>query len=117
MLRLAGLVVSIALADSLNPSTVAPALYLASGERPRQAVLRFTLAVALISFAGGLILTIGPGQLLLALIPHPGATVRYVAETVAGAAMLIVAVVLWLRREQLGHRSRNAEPPKQHSPV
>ncbi len=35
MLRLIALVVSIGLADSMNPSTVVPALYLASGERPR----------------------------------------------------------------------------------
>ena len=46
MLRLAGLVVSIALADSLNPSTVGPALYLAAAERPRREVLRFTGTVA-----------------------------------------------------------------------
>ncbi len=117
MLRLAGLVVSIGLADSLNPSTVAPALYLAAGERPRRDVLRFTATVAVVFLTGGLVLTVGPGQLLLALIPHPGATVRYIAETVAGAAMIVASVVLWLRREELGHRSRNAEPPKHHSPA
>ena len=37
MLRLIGLVVSIGLADSLNPTTLAPALYLASGEHARDA--------------------------------------------------------------------------------
>ncbi len=37
------LMVSIGLADSLNPSTIAPALYLASGERPRSRVAEFTL--------------------------------------------------------------------------
>jgi cytochrome c biogenesis protein CcdA len=117
MLRLAGLVVSIALADSLNPSTVAPALYLAAGEHPRRAVLRFSASLAAVFLAGGLVLTVGPGQLLLALIPHPGATVRYVAETVAGVVMLITSVVLWLQRQRLGHRSRDTSTPKHRSPA
>jgi cytochrome c biogenesis protein CcdA len=115
MLRLAGLVISIALADSLNPSTVGPALYLAAAEHPRREVLRFTGTVAAVFLAGGLVLTIGPGQLLLALIPHPGATVRYVAETVAGVAMIIASVVLWVQRERLGHRHRNASTPEHRS--
>ena len=34
MLRLIGLAVSIGLADSMNPSTIAPALYLAIGRSP-----------------------------------------------------------------------------------
>jgi cytochrome c biogenesis protein CcdA len=115
MLRLVGLVVSLGLADSLNPSTVGPALYLATGERPRRAVLRFTGTLTAVFFVGGLVLTVGPGQLLLALIPHPDATVRYIAETVAGVAMLVVAAVLWVRREQLGHRHHDSSEPKNHS--
>ena len=47
MLRLIGIVISIGLADSLNPSTIAPALYLATGERARERVAEFTLAVFL----------------------------------------------------------------------
>ena len=35
MLRLIGLVISIGLADSLNPTTIAPALYLATGQGRR----------------------------------------------------------------------------------
>ncbi|HEX4008779.1 MAG TPA: GAP family protein [Solirubrobacteraceae bacterium] len=117
MLRLIGLVASIGLADSLNPSTVAPALYLATGERPRRAVLQFTAAVAGIFFAGGVVLTVGPGQALLALIPHPGPTVRYIAETVAGVTMLVGAALLWRNRERLGAKASSDEPPKQRSAV
>jgi len=117
MLRLAGIVVSIALADSLNPSTIAPALYLAAGERPRRDVLRFTGTVAAVFFAGGLVLTIGPGQLLLALIPHPTAIVRYIAETVAGVAMIIASVVLWVQRDRLGHRSSSSSTPEHRAPA
>jgi cytochrome c biogenesis protein CcdA len=117
MLRLIGLVVSIGLADSLNPSTVGPALYLASGNRPRSAVARFTVGVFAVFCLGGCLLTIGPGQALLALVPHPGPTVRYVAETVAGAAMLAGAAYLWRRREALGRRARSSErKPRRGSP-
>jgi cytochrome c biogenesis protein CcdA len=117
VLRLIGLVASIALADSLNPATVAPGLYLASGERPRRAVLQFTAAIAAVNFVGGVVLTVGPGQLLLALIPHPGATLRYIAETVAGVAMLIAAVVLWIYRDRLGRQHKEKAEPKRRSPV
>jgi cytochrome c biogenesis protein CcdA len=117
MLRLIGLVVSIALADALNPATVAPGLYLASGDHPRRAVLEFTGAVAAVNFAGGVLLTVAPGQLLLALIPHPGATLRYIAETVAGISMLIAAELLWIYRRRLGRRAVRESEPKRRSPV
>jgi cytochrome c biogenesis protein CcdA len=117
MVRLIGLVVSIALADSLNPSTVGPALFLASGERPRRNVTRFTAGVAAVSFVAGAVLTIGPGQALLALVPHPGHTVRYIAETVAGVAMLIAAGVLWRKRHALGHRTATDAPRRAASPL
>ena len=42
MLRLIGIVISIGLADSLNPTTIAPALYLATGENARNRVAEFT---------------------------------------------------------------------------
>jgi cytochrome c biogenesis protein CcdA len=104
MLRLIGLVISIGLADSLNPSTIAPALYLASGERPREQVSEFTLAVFAVYFLGGVAIALGPGQLLLALIPHPGRHVAHIAEIVAGVTMLVVAAVLWRHRETLAAR-------------
>jgi cytochrome c biogenesis protein CcdA len=110
MLRLIGLVVSIGLADSLNPSTVGPALFLASGKRPRADVIRFTAGIFGVFALAGCVLTIGPGQALLALVPHPGPTVRYVAETVAGVAMLAGFVYLWRNRGPLGHRARSSEP-------
>jgi cytochrome c biogenesis protein CcdA len=117
MLRLIGLVVSIGLADSLNPSTMGPALYLASGERPCRSVAQFTAGVAAVSFVAGAVLTIGPGQALLALVPHPGATVRYIAETVAGLGMLIAAGVLWRKRHELGHRTAADSPRRMATPV
>jgi cytochrome c biogenesis protein CcdA len=104
MIRLIGLVISIGLADSLNPSTIAIALYLATGERARGRVMEFTLGVFGVYFLGGAAIALGPGQLLLSLVPHPSHTTRYVIETVAGAAMVVVAAVLWMHRKRLARR-------------
>jgi len=53
VLRVLGLVVSIGLADSMNPSTIAPALYLATGKAPLAELTKFTLGVAGAGFLGG----------------------------------------------------------------
>ncbi len=103
MIRLIGLVVSIGIADSLNPTTIAPALYLAAGEQPRRQVAEFTLAVFAVYLLGGLAIALGPGELLLAIVPRPGRHLSYLLETVAGAAMLAAAAFLW------GYRSRLAQ--------
>jgi cytochrome c biogenesis protein CcdA len=104
MLRLIGLVISIGLADSLNPTTIAPALYLSTGDRARQNVIEFTAGVFAVYFLGGAIIALGPGQLLLALVPHPGPHLRYLLEVVAGVAMLTGAAFLWSYRDRLGRR-------------
>jgi cytochrome c biogenesis protein CcdA len=105
VLRLMGIVISIGLADSLNPTTIAPALYLASGERPRERVTEFTLAVFAVYLVGGLTIALGPGQLILSLVPRPGHVAREVLEVVAGVVMLIAGVMLWRHREQLAARA------------
>ncbi len=104
MLRLIGLVVSIGIADSLNPTTIAPALYLATAERARGRVIEFTLGVFAVYLFGGLAIALGPGELVLALIPHPGRHLGYVLEIVAGVAMLTAAAFLWGYRDRLGSR-------------
>ena len=104
MFRLLSIVVSIALADSMNPSTIAPALYLATGEHGRRDVLQFTLGVFAVTFLGGAIVVLGPGQAVLALVPHPHPTVRYIIEVIAGVVMLIGAAVLWRKRMSLARR-------------
>jgi cytochrome c biogenesis protein CcdA len=105
MFRLIGLAVSIGLADSLNPSTIAPALYLATGQRAREQITEFSLAVFVVNLICGAAVALGPGQLILSLVPHPAREVRYVIELVAGAAMLLAAALLWRHRGRLAHRS------------
>jgi cytochrome c biogenesis protein CcdA len=101
MVRLLGIVVSIGLADSINPTTIAPALLLASGERPRENVSRFTAAVFLVYFLGGVAIALGPGQLVLSLVPHPGPDAKATLEVIAGVAMLVAGTLLWRHRRRL----------------
>lgn len=110
MFRLIGLVVSIGLADSMNPSTIAPGLYLAAGPRPLRNLIQFTLAVFGVSFVGGAVLVYGPGQLLLSFVPHPHHTVRYILELLAGVVMLVGAALLWGSRRRLARH----ELPEPH---
>jgi cytochrome c biogenesis protein CcdA len=115
MLRLIGLVVSIGLADSMNPSTIAPVLYLAIGRQARTGVIQFTLGVFAVNLVGGAAIALGPGQALLALVPKPDATARYIAETVAGVVMLVAAAVLWRRRTTLARRELPSPPAERRS--
>jgi cytochrome c biogenesis protein CcdA len=115
MLRLAGIVISIGLADSLNPTTIAPALYLAAGPNPRENVARFTLGVFLVYLVGGAVIALGPGQLLLSLLPHPDAEDRQVLEVAAGLAMLAAGALLWRHRDRLGRPRTFGRMPARRS--
>ena len=61
---LALLVLSVAALDSLNPSTLGPAVVLALGEHPARRLAAFTAGVFLVSTAGGLVLLFALGRLL-----------------------------------------------------
>src|SRR5271170_7110122 len=101
MLGLLIVVVSIAVGDSLNPSTVAPALYLATTEHPRRQVGGFIVGVLAVNLFAGLLIMLGPGQLLLSLIPRPSAATKHIIELLAGAIILALAAGLWSRRRLL----------------
>jgi cytochrome c biogenesis protein CcdA len=107
VLRLIGIVISIGLADSLNPTTIAPALYLATGERGRGRVVEFTLGVFAVYLVGGLAVALGPGQLLLSLLPRPSHRITHLIEIGVGLAMIGGASLLWRHRVHLARR----EPP------
>jgi cytochrome c biogenesis protein CcdA len=101
MLALVVLVVSIGFADSLNPSTLAPALVYAIGPHARRDVAEFTLGVFAVSTAGGLLLLLGPGRYLARFVHKPTPHTVHVVELVAGAAVLVLAGALWLGRARL----------------
>jgi cytochrome c biogenesis protein CcdA len=104
MLRLIGIVISIGLADSINPSTVAPALYMAAQPYPRRPLAQFTAGVFIVYFVGGSLIAVGPGQLILSLVPKPDLVTRHVLEVLAGVVLLVVAALLWLHRDRLGQK-------------
>jgi cytochrome c biogenesis protein CcdA len=106
--QLVVLAVSIGLADSLNPSTLAPALVLSTSRRPRFQVAAFALGVFAVNLAGGAIVALGPGQLLLSLVPRPGATAKHVIELIAGVVLVTLGVLVLVRRDHL----RNWRPVK-----
>jgi cytochrome c biogenesis protein CcdA len=92
------IVVAIAIADAINPATVAPALYLATTERPLRRLVAFTAAFFAVNFAAGALIVLGPGQLLLSLTPHISADATHWIEVGAGAVLL--AVALFIARSQ-----------------
>src|SRR5947199_520642 len=98
MLALVALVISVGIVDSLNPSTVGPALYLATAPDGTRRLAGFTAGILAVGLAGGLVLTLGPGQAILAAVPRPGRTTTHAIELGLGAAALLFALVLWLRR-------------------
>jgi cytochrome c biogenesis protein CcdA len=112
MLRLLGLMISIGLADSLNPSTIAPALYLSTGNHGRRQVTLFTLSVFAVNLAAGALIAIGPGQIIRNVFDiHVQQTIRHVAELLVGVVLITAGVILWRRRERLA--KRRLPQPKQ----
>ena len=89
----------IALADSINPSTIVPALYLA-GRHRAGAVGSFAAGVFTVDRAGGLVLVLGPGPELIAALRGIGPDIEHAIEASAGAVLLGVAVALWVRRRR-----------------
>ena len=101
MAHLLVLVLLIGIVDSLNPATVAPALYLAGGQDARRSLPGFIAGVFAVNLAGGLLLALGPGQAILALTPRPGIELRHLLELCLGLATFLVAAVLWFARGRL----------------
>jgi cytochrome c biogenesis protein CcdA len=97
MLGLTFLVASIAVADSINPSTVVPALWLAAASSTGR-LASFTLGVFAVYLAGGLVLLFGPGRVIMSTLHHAHGPFEHVVEAAAGIAALVFAVFLWRSR-------------------
>jgi hypothetical protein len=97
MLALTLLVASIGIADSINPSTVVPALWLASAPRGR-GLGSFTLGVFAVYLAGGIVLVFGPGPALIDALHQIRGPLEHVLLAAGGIAALAFAVVLWRSR-------------------
>lgn len=104
MLALVALVLSIGIADSVNPSTVAPALFLATRTAATRSLAAFTAGVFSVYTLGGVILALGPGQAALAALPRPDHDTVHEIELGGGVALLLVAAALWFARARLARR-------------
>lgn len=108
MVHLLGLVIIIGLADSANPSTLAPALYLAVGDRAIRSLAGFIAGVVGVNFLAGLLLMIGPGQALFAFVPRPDRHARQVLELGLGLGLFALALGLWRARARVAfHVAKN----------
>jgi cytochrome c biogenesis protein CcdA len=94
-------VAGIAAADSLNPTTIGPALLFTMAPKPVRRVLEFAAGFFLVNLVGGVLLVLGPGQWLLSLVPHPSAHTKHVLEVVGGVVLLVIAAGLWAGRRRL----------------
>lgn len=101
MLALLVLVLTVGLADSLNPSTVGPALYLAAGADGRRSLAGFIAGVLGVGTLAGLVLALGPGRALMTQVHRPGRHVTSVVELGVGSAAIVLAAVLWLVRARI----------------
>jgi Sap, sulfolipid-1-addressing protein len=99
--KLALTIVAIALPDCLNPSLIGGELLVATRPHPRRATAAFTVGAWAITFLFGLALALGLGDLILALVPKPNATVKYGLITAAGFVMVLGAVIIVVRRNSL----------------
>ena len=115
MLDLIALVVSIGIVDSLNPSTIGPAAYLATARDAQTSLIGFALGVFGTNLAAGLVLTLGPGQLLLSAIPHVSRHTKHLIELGLGVVALVLAIVLWRRRERVARTVRIGQLPRGRS--
>jgi cytochrome c biogenesis protein CcdA len=117
MVKLAVAVVAIALADCINPSLIGGELFVATGENPRQKAIAFTVAAWIVTFVFGLALALGLGDLILALVPKPGRTVKYGLIAAAGVVLVIGAAAVWVRRGSLVRSEASNDRPGSHRPA
>src|SRR5207244_13349297 len=55
------------------------------------------------------VVVLGPGQALLAAVPHPGREATHLLELSLGGAALLLAFVLWLARARVERRLTREE--------
>jgi cytochrome c biogenesis protein CcdA len=105
MLALLTLIVSVGLADSVDPAMIVPALYFAPGRRGGRRVAGFAIGVFAANIVGGAAIALGPGRFVLDLVPHPGSRTTHALELAASAVLLMAAAFLWRRRSHQHHAS------------
>jgi cytochrome c biogenesis protein CcdA len=103
VIAIALLVLSLGLADSINPVTIAVAIYLASTPDPRRRLAGYTLGVFAVYLAGGLLLVVGPGILLRAGTNGANTRAFHLASIAIGVLVIMLAVAMWTTRHRWAH--------------
>jgi len=108
--HLLAIVIGVGLVDSANPSTIVPGLYIAAGNHAVKGLAGFIAGVFVTNLVAGVLIALGPGEAIMAAVPHPGDHARHLIEISAGGFALIVAAVLWFQRERVAHHvTRSAD--------
>lgn len=114
MFGLTLLVATVALADSINPSTVLPALWLASASSGDR-LASYILGVFAAYLIGGLVLLLGPGPALIAWLRNLHGPVEHSLEAIGGIVALTVAFFLWRSRNITADNPRPRRAPTRAS--
>ena len=104
-------VVAIALPDSLNPSLIVADAYLTLGPGSALRTAAFTLGAFAVTLAGGLLLALGLGDLIVSLLPKLSHSVKYEVLAGLGFALAVGGAVIWWRRDSLAESE--PRPPKE----
>lgn len=117
VITLTAVIVWIALADSVNPTTVVPSLYLATGAHPGRAVLGFAAGFFVVNAAGGLgVLALG--NRAADMLPHVRDDVIGAVEIAVGLVAVVVGALLWQRRHAASARvGRSDELVRRFAPA
>jgi cytochrome c biogenesis protein CcdA len=117
VITLAAVIVWIALADSVNPTTVVPSLYLATGTRPGRAVLGFAAGFFAVNVVGGLVV-LALGARVADRLPHVRDDVIGAAEIAVGLMAVVGGALLWRRRNAASARvGRSHELVRRFAPA
>ena len=115
MFGLLVLCLTVGLADSINPTTLAPALYLATLPRARAGLVSYTVGVLAVYFLGGLLITLGPGELIKSIAPHPRHHLKHLIEIGVGVVAGVAAMAVWLGRKRIQERVPEVHDPSPKS--
>jgi len=92
-------------------------LFVATRQHPRRKTIVFTVAAWTITFVVGLALALGLGDLILALVPKPGRTVKYGPITAAGVVLMTGGAVVCIRRRSLVSAEASDHRHELHQPA
>jgi cytochrome c biogenesis protein CcdA len=92
------LIAGMGLVDSLNPATIAVGVVLGTTERPLLRLSGYAAGIFAVYFLGGLVLTLGPSELIRTATSHPEGIGFDIALVVVGLVALGFAAWVFVHR-------------------